>query len=331
MRRLASPALFLLSLTVTGFASAQSAEDVKRAAAAFDQGRSAYRAESYGEAAENFEAADGYAPSAKALRLAFVARKAAGQLDRAATLAALAVEKYPEDEATMTDAKEILDEAANALGRVEATCDALGDLLLDGKLVHGKCDGTRVLYVQPGSHKITASWSKGRTVTKSVTLAAGATDSLSFLEPPEPVETVPESSPTSGDGGPTAETASGGGWSPVVFWTGLGVTVAGAGVSTFLGIRAQNEPGVAAVQEQCSPDNYRDCEAYQQGVANQNLATIAWSATAAVGAFTIVSAFLTDWGGKKADEPAAFETGAVRWAPTIGFGDGATLGARGSF
>lgn len=328
MRRLASPAFLFFSLTVSGSAFAQSAEDVKRAAAAFDQGRSAYRAESYGEAAENFEAADGFAPSAKALRLAFVARKAAGQLDRAATLAALAVDKYPEDEATMTDAKEILDEASSSLGRVEASCDTSGDLLLDGKLVHGKCDGTRVLFVTPGDHKLTASWSKARTVTKQVSVAAGASESLNFVAPPEPVEAPPEPTPSSTSGGGAATESTSGGWSPVVFWTGLGVTAAGAGVSTFLGIRAQNEPGVERVKEECSDTT---CELYKQGVANQNMATIAWSATAAVGAFTIVSAFLTDWGGKKSDEPAAFETGRVTWTPTLGFGDGATLGARGSF
>jgi hypothetical protein len=64
---------------------------VRSAAEAFDRGREAYKTEDYVEAAEQFESADANAPSAAALELAIRARDKAGQLDRAATLAALAL------------------------------------------------------------------------------------------------------------------------------------------------------------------------------------------------------------------------------------------------
>ena len=80
-------------LAVAGVAGAQdsapTAEQIKAAAAEFDQGRQAYRSKDYVEAAEHFEAADRSAPSARTLDLAIRSRDKAGQLDRAATLAAL--------------------------------------------------------------------------------------------------------------------------------------------------------------------------------------------------------------------------------------------------
>lgn len=321
----------LLATTLSSVSFAEtSAEDVKRAAAAFDQGRSAYRAESYGEAAENFEAADGYAPSAKALRLAMLSRKEAGQLDRAATLAALGVDKYSTDDAMVTDGKKLLDEAAPSLGRVEVGCgDETGELLLDGKLVHGKCAGSRILFVTPGSHQLTASWSKGRTETESISLDAGASGQVSFVTPPVPAE--PDVKPVSSAGSATpvgGEEENKGGWSPVVFWTGAGLTAAGVGASIFLGLKAINEPGKQKVIDQCQATG-TDCPLYKEGVQNQTMASIAIGATAAVGAFTIVSLFLTDFSGDK-KEPVV-EAGRVRFTPVIGFGDGATIGAHGSF
>ena len=70
---------------------------VRTAAEAFDRGREAYKSEEYVEAAEQFESADANAPSAAALELAIRARDKAGQLDRAATLAALALVRHPDD------------------------------------------------------------------------------------------------------------------------------------------------------------------------------------------------------------------------------------------
>src|SRR5688572_21713046 len=70
---------------------------VRTAAEAFDRGREAYKAEEYVEAAEQFEKADNSAPSSAAIELAIRARDKAGQLDRAATLLALALKRHPGD------------------------------------------------------------------------------------------------------------------------------------------------------------------------------------------------------------------------------------------
>lgn len=329
MRRSLAFVALSWAFTTTSLASAQeaapSAEDVKQAAAAFDKGRDSYRLENYGEAAEQFEAADGFAHSAAALRLAMLARKAAGQMDRAATHAALGLELYPDDATLAKEAQALLDEQANKLGKVSVSCDESCDLLLDNKIVHGRGATNRTLYVTPGSHTLRAAWSENRNRSEKVKLEAGGTASAIFEAPPVP--TTPEATP--GDTPPEVQEKKGG-WSPAVFWTGAGVTVAGAAASTILGIRAINEPGRDRVINECVDTS---CDLYQQGVQNQTIATVAIGATAAVGVFTIITGiWLTDWSGddSSADAaPSARRSFTMR--PTFSIGDGATVGATGTF
>src|SRR5512145_2664513 len=66
---------------------APKASELRVAAERFDEGRAAYKAQAFAEAAEHFEAADRHAPSESALGLAMRSREQAGQLLRAANLA----------------------------------------------------------------------------------------------------------------------------------------------------------------------------------------------------------------------------------------------------
>jgi hypothetical protein len=92
------------------------------------------------------------------------------------------------------------------------------------------------------------------------------------------------------------------------------------------------------VLDQCTPGD-TTCPAYQQGVSNQTAANVAAGLTAAVGVFTIVAAFATDWGGKKGNratgsDPStgwAVRSGTFSLRPTFTVGSGATLGATGTF
>ena len=356
MRRSIAFAGLLLALSVSAVASAQdtapSADDIKRAAAAYDRGRDSYRMESYVEAAEQFEAADGFAPSAAALRLAMLARKAAGQLDRAATHAALALERHGDDAALQKEAQAVVDEQAASLGKVTVSCDEPCDLLLDNKIVHGKSSVNRTLYVAPGSHTLRAAWSDKRNKSEKLEIEAGASEALSFLAPAVPEDSAVAEPLVNEDGSAVVQKRKGG-WSPVVFWTGAGVTLAGAGVSTFLGIRALNEPGPKTVETACLA-GAADCQSlYDQGVQNQTIATIAISATAAVGVFTVITGlWLTDWSGDSSEAAAdeaptaegtsqgsrihrsrqlARRSTGFKIRPTFSFGDGATVGATGTF
>lgn len=310
-----------------------SADDIKRAAASFDRGRDSYRLENYGEAAEYFEAADAFAPSASALRLAMLSRKAAGQLDRAASHAALALSLYPEDEALRGEAQVLLGEQGSQLGRLRVSCSEACDLLLDNKIVHGKRAEQRELFVLPGTHTVRAAWSQDRSRSQKVTLLAAASETVNFVAPEIPVTPVVTDpskpvvvEPLATD---AADGTARGGWSPAVFWTGVGVTAAGIGATTFLGIRALNEPGKDAVRAECQTSR-EDCALYKQGLENQTMANIGLGATAAVGVFTIITGiWFTDWSGGEKD--LALRSGEFSLRPTFAFGNGATLGATGTF
>ena len=318
--------------------SAPLAADVKKAAEAFDRGREAFRAENYVEAAEHFEAADAYASSAASLRLAIAARKEAGQLDRALTLAALGLSTYPADETVVAEAQAVIDEHQADFGLIEVACDEACDLLLDGKLVHGPPALAHTVYVSPGSYQVQASWSEDRTDEETVTAVAADRVSVQLTAPPlEVVEVVPVPPPAEPTAQDDTEEKKRHGWSPVVFWTSLGATLVGVGVTTGLGVNAINNPGADAVRDNCVKDD-QTCSLYQQGVANQTAANVAGGITAAVGVFTIVAAIATDWGGKRAKKAEPDPSGgwSVRSAgftlrPTLTIGSGATVGAAGTF
>ena len=118
MPRLAVPALLAALLLAAAPASAgdpvkpPDAARLRTAAEQFDAGVTAYKQKDFERAAAHFEAADGAAPSPKTLRQAIRARVEAGQGSRAATLAALALRLYAEDEATTKLAAETLEKLA---------------------------------------------------------------------------------------------------------------------------------------------------------------------------------------------------------------------------
>src|SRR6187402_1190748 len=108
---------------------------VRVAAEAFDKGREAYKAEDFVEAAEQFEKADSNAPSPAALELAIRARDKAGELDRAATLMALALKRHPDDENLLKIASDLSKRASATLFVLTALCDTPCDLTVRGKIV----------------------------------------------------------------------------------------------------------------------------------------------------------------------------------------------------
>lgn len=334
-----------LSVATPAFADpgAPSATQIKRAADAFDRGRDAYRAESYVEAAEHFEAADGHAPSAAALRFALLSRQEAGQLDRAATLASLASTRHPDDTELVELANSVLEEAGNSLFKLEVSCDEPCELVLNNKIVHGRKATERVLYLDPGTHRVRASFSDNRTREESVDAGAGESGYVVFNAPP--VEAAPPPvSDSDWDIGVEDDTPRAAdersGWSPVVFWTGVGLTVAGGAASTFLGLRALNDPGRDTVRSRCEDftGTPTDCPEYQKGLKHERQAEIAIAATSVVGVFTVITGlFLTDWesndpvadSARKHSDRSAQAGLTVR--PWFGIGETTTLGAVGTF
>src|SRR5690606_8661970 len=140
-------------------------------------------------AAELFEVADQAAPSPEARRSAIRNHRAAGQLARAATLSAEALERYPDDAETRALAEEILSEARAQLGALNVTCAPECALALDGRAA-GRGTAIR-LFVDPGAHRVQETWPERGEETREIEVQAGASSELS-LSAPEPDVTEPE-------------------------------------------------------------------------------------------------------------------------------------------
>jgi hypothetical protein len=334
------------ALGVPGVAFAQtaapSAEEIKKAGESFDLGKRSYRNEEWVEAAEHFEAADMAAPSGAALELALRSRDRADQLDRAATLAALALSRNADQPKLVKLAKEVLKKADKELFKTSVSCNEPCDLVVDSKLVHGRAATERTVYLNPGQYTLRAAWPGDRSESESVKATKGGSTKVSFKAPaekpteptPTPATTLekqPEAGPTTQQPmePPKAEPSSG--WSPVVFWIGTGLTVAAGAATAWSGIDTQNNPGADRVREECAGQG-ESCDLYQEGLDKQRRTNILAGVTAGVGVVTIlIGLFATDWGGseKAADSrPAPKRAGIEPW---IGVGQGAAIGAEGRF
>src|SRR5688572_2237249 len=123
-------------------AGAQDAEpspaEIKQAARAFDNARNAFSAEDYATAADEFETADGYAPSPVALQWAIDAHHRAGNAARAATLAALAKQRHPDVAELVELAERVISETEGTLLEVQVVCEDPCELFVDNKIIDRK-------------------------------------------------------------------------------------------------------------------------------------------------------------------------------------------------
>ena len=310
---------------------------LKAASESFEAGAKAFSDKRYEEAAGYFEAADSAAPSAKALRLAIKARANGGQGSRAATLAALALERYPDDSETKTLATQTLDGLASKLHRADVSCVSPCLLAVGNRIVHGEAATRWTVYLDPGTTTMGASF-LGKITAKdqSLTATAGGQSAVRFAPPTdsgagaapaggkEPSGGGGEGGAAGGAGGGGGEPVGGGGsaggddggteppkknWRihPAPFFVGLAAT-AGLGATTiWSGIDTINDPGTDRVRAECAGQG-EECPLYQDAQAKELRTNVLIGATAGVGAVTVILAIVSDFtfGKKKAEEaPAA--------------------------
>lgn len=276
----------------------------------------------------HFENADREAPSPEALRAAIRARRDAQQLAKAATLAELALRRYPDKEEVRTFANSVL-LAAKDLARVEISCKPACELVLDAKLVHGEAATQWVLYVEPGRHTVSAGWGE-KAAKREFLGSAGETTRLSFVpradmvEPAASVSAKPVEAAKASAAATSRTEPQKNGFHPAVFYTGIGLTVLLAGATVWSGIDTNANPGRERVKAECVGQG-ESCKTYRDGLAKQNRTNLllGLSAGAAV-ATALVGVLMTDWGrGKQA------ESG---WVPVLEPASrGAAVGARARF
>jgi hypothetical protein len=329
------------------------AAQLAKAAEQFDAGVGAFKHKDYEGAAAHFEEADAAVPGAQALRQAIRARAEAGQGARAATLAVQALERYPGDGATAKLARDTIDKFAPILHKVRVVCAAPCVLSVGDTPVPGAAGKRWVIYLDPGSATLSASFAGVAVPAQDVSVSAkaGGEGEAHFEPPPKKVAPPPPppppppiAAPSKGElppeePKPEEPKPAHKGISPVFFGIGAAATVALGATTIWSGIDTNTNPGPAAVKAACEGKG-TSCPLYQEGLGKQTRTNALIGATAGTGAVTILLAIFTNWHGS-AKEPVAepihdgAASGLKLWAsaePTaIVIDRGAVLGAAGVF
>lgn len=345
-RGLVVPAGALALLAPTAAHAAPDAGKVRTAAEEFDEAVRLYKAKDFGAAANHFEAADGAVPSPKALRLAIRSRTEAGQLARAATLSAYALDRYPAETETAETARETLAKHRPALHEVKVSCQSLCILAVEvpgeaPRSVHGDPNTRWTVFLEPGTSTISGSFLGNLPAgAKKVDAKAGGSSELRFDAQgsggaaPPPATPPPAADPTPPEptAPPPAEDDAGddGGLSPIFVLGGAVLTAAAGGVTVWSGIDTMNDPGEDAVRAGCAGQG-TDCQLYQDGLAKETRTNVLIGVTAGLGAATLVLALFTDWDGDASAEVG--QLGPVRLAAPIvaPTADGGAFAATGRF
>jgi hypothetical protein len=176
----------LIASDATAHAQKAPAEDVDGAARAFEEAQRAQLHRDYARAADLFELADRSAPNAAALRSAIRNFEAAGNAAHAATLAARAIERYPNDAETRRLAEHVTARLAPTVGELVVRCTPACSLVLDGGATPELPSAAHRIYVTAGEHAVIARFSDGRSASQAFSATAGAASELAIEALPLP-------------------------------------------------------------------------------------------------------------------------------------------------
>jgi hypothetical protein len=320
---------------------------LRLAADRFDDGRVAFKAGEFGEAAEHFEAADAHSPSSSALALAMRSRTEAGQHAKASSLAEIILIRHPDNPSLVEQARATLASHEAELSVLDVVCQPECELVIDQKLVHGTAANIWRVHVEPGHHEIVASFDGGREGSTAVDVTAGQSAPLSFEAAPSTAQPELRAAatlkPALGNEvgvtapGPEIDASKPFALPREVFWIGVGITGALAVATTWSGIDTIREPGKAHVKEVCSePSRASECSRlYDEGESKELRTNVLLGSTIVLAIATAATGlFATDFGpAAKGTTPASVATGAWNLRPLAAMDPtrGAFLGAEGRF
>jgi hypothetical protein len=297
----------LLALSQPAQCAEVSAAQKKEAAALFKKGEVAFKKNDFAGAATAFEAANDIAPHPAALFNAARAYERAGELAQAANLCARYLRDAPEGDKRRGKAMGMLAELRPKLGRITVIAVDADDITLDGAAL-----ALEETYVNPGDHQVAGRFGN-RMARRKVNVVAGSLERVT-LEPKKVVpaatldqgeEVAPESDAPKDVAAPESS-----GFSPALFYVGLGATAVLAGATVWSGLDTNS------AREDFDKNPSRD--ALDEGESKQSRTNLLLGTTAVVGVATgVIGAFFTDFSGKKAPkEPVDDEVSlGVRLAP----------------
>jgi hypothetical protein len=306
------------------------ADQIQFAAREHDLGYRAYVDKRYDEAASHFENAFFAAPNPAEIRSAIRARRDGGELARAATLAAIALRRYPTDAATSKAASDAVTQARPHVYEVTLASAEEYSVAIDEKIVSSERVKESSLFVNAGTHELLVSWSDDRNERVSIQATEGGSETLR-LDPPvapaPPVPAPPASVPVPAASavppapGPVEPPSAPKPYGPAVFITGAALTAVGLGIAVWSGIDTENDPGRDAVRANCVGQG-TSCSTYQTGVKHEVRTDVLAGVTGGLAVVTaVVGLFFTQW------SPARPTVGA-HWTPRVGIGQ---AGVEGSF
>jgi hypothetical protein len=324
------------------------ADQLQFAAHEHDLGYRAYVGKQYDEAATHFENAFFAAPNPFELRNAIRARRAAHELARAATLAAIGQRKFSDDAAIAKLSEETIAEARPNVLEVQIESADGFTVAVDDKVVVAEKAKSVRLFTSPGRHELLVSWADDRSKRTVVDGKEGGTQSL-FLEapapppppaptaapaatalppppPPPPVATavVAPQPPPPPDSHPSH---AGRPFTPTAFVAFAGLTILGAGATTWSGLDAETNPGQAAVRRECAGIG-SSCAAYGQGLAAQLRTNVLLGVTGVVAlSAAVIGIFFTDWSPADGPRAAAVGQGPYPVEPFVGPSSAGLLGS----
>jgi hypothetical protein len=282
------------------------ADQIEFAAREHDLGYRAYLDKQYAEAASHFENAFFAAPNPAELRSAVRARLAAGELARAATLAALGQRRFPDDPATRKIAAEVMAQARPRVYEVQISSPTEYSLVIDAKMVMAERERESRVFVNPGAHEMVVSWSDDRNARISIDAKEGGSESMQ-LDPPPPTPLPPSRPPFSPPSEPAltppaespvpvaTESPPPKPFDPTVFVVGAALTTVAAGLTVWSGIETEISPGASTVHQVCAGVG-PDCGPYQTGRNEQLRTNILLATTGGLAVATaVVGLFFTQW------------------------------------
>lgn len=275
-------------------AHAQSAEDRKRAAEAYDRGVQAFMEDDYAAAAHFFETAYRYAPAGVALLQATSMHAALGNELRAANLALRLVNVHGEEGLDTSEAEELIAEAKEKYALVTVTCDAACTVSAAGAV-----QAYTTFFLEPSRREVAvvADFPGGKKSAK-IKPEAGQTYDLAFEAPPPPAPTE-EAKPETVV---IVQQPESRGVHRAVFFSSLALAAAAGGGAVATGILTNNKRDDYIEARDSGADLATQQSLYDEGKRLQRATNgLAFSA-AGVGVFALVMAIVTDWSKDSKDQ-----------------------------